>query len=50
MMETVCAEKLMMPKGIIDLIVHDGLAGLGHKGMIWWYQQLGLRADALASQ
>jgi hypothetical protein len=28
MMKTVCAEKLMMPQGIIDLIFHNGLAGL----------------------
>ncbi len=31
MKATVCAEKLMMPRGIIDSIVHDGPAGLGHK-------------------
>jgi hypothetical protein len=36
MIEPVCAEKLAMPHGIIDLIVQDGLEGLGHKGTIWW--------------
>jgi len=32
MKATFCAEKQMMPWGIIDSIVHDGPAAQGHNG------------------